>query len=527
MISRQGVRDMNRRTVFATLFSLLVAAPAFAQPSPTTPTPATPPAPPEDVQPPQPPPGATQPEPMQPVAQPDEPHTNPNRVETPTQMPAPVPTGTTAPVVSAKWDASLYGFVEADSIYDSTQGFLESAGNGAVSRPNTYAGDHPQMTYGARNSRIGLRLAAPDYDGIKTSAQLEMDFLGNQAGKPFDSTGLVSEGATFNNPTFRIRHMNLKMETDYVDVLIGQYWELFGWQSYFHPNTVEIQGVPGQVYSRTPQIRLSKTIKTDAVNVDVAVAALRSPQRASAVPDGQAGVKLSFNQLKAWHTAGSTGTGLDAAAIGVSGVFRHFDVDQFAATPHSEVSANGHGIAIDALVPIIPATKRHHENALTLTGEFATGTGIADLYTGLSGGVANPSLPVTTPGGPAPTYTTNIDPGLAMYTFDATTNTATLHTVDFQSYIIGLQYYLPPTGRAWIALNYSHISSDNDGATAATTLGTPAKVWTKENWADANLFVDVTPAVRLGLEGALFDMTYADAKEAKNYRVQFSGFFIF
>jgi hypothetical protein len=523
MSGLHGVRVMNRRFVFASLFTLLAAAPAFAQPSPAIPTPATPPS--DPAQPPEP---AQPSPPVQPPSAEQTPQRtdteNTHRADAPMMAPPP-PVAPDKPLVHSKWDATLYGFVEADTIYDSTQGLTESIGNGAIPRPNTYAGDHGQLTYGARNSRIGFRLAAPDYDGIRTSAQIEGDFLGNQPGKPFDSTGLVTEAAFFQNPTFRIRHMNVKLESDYVDVLIGQYWELFGWQSYFHPATVEIQGVPGQVYSRTPQIRLSKTIKSDGVNVDIAVAALRSPERASATPDLQGGLKLTVNKLKAWHTAGSTGTGLDGAAIGVSGVFRHFAVDEFSATPHSQVTANGNGIAIDALIPIIPATKEHHENALTLTGEFVTGTGIADLYTGLNGGVANPALPNPKMSAPPPAYTPDIDPGLAMFTLDAMNN-ATLHTVDFQSYIVGLQYYLPPSGRLFVTLDASHIESDNDGKMGAI-LGTATKVWTKENWYSANLFFDITPAARLGLEYALYDMTFADSTEAKDKRVQFSGLFIF
>ena len=109
------------------------------------------------------------------------------------------------------------------------------------------------------------------------------------------------------------------------------------------------------------------------------------------------------------------------------------------------------------------------------------------------------------------------DPGLAMFTADGK-----LSTVNWQSYIFGLQYYLPTSTKLFVSANYSHIESSN-----ASDFGAASKVWTKEDWADANLFYDLTPAVRLGVEGALFDMTYADGVSAKNYRLQFSGFFMF
>jgi hypothetical protein len=61
----------------------------------------------------------------------------------------------------------------------------------------------------------------------------------------------------------------------------------------------------------------------------------------------------------------------------------------------------------------------------------------------------------------------------------------------------------------------------------AHAFGSPQKVWDKSNWADGNVFVDVTPAVRLGVEFAWFNQTYVDATDATNYRVQMSGFLLF
>src|SRR5262249_28453160 len=211
-----------------------------------------------------------------------------------------------------KWNVSFYGFIQADFIWDSTQSFNESAGNGVISRPGTYAAGHKRFTFGARHSRIGFRISAPEFHAIRASANVEADFLGNQPPG-------ISESAFFVNATFRLRHAFLKVETDYVDLLVGQTWQLFGFQPYFHPNTVEIQGVPGQVFSRSPQLRLSHIFKAEPVSVEVAVAASRPPQRDAHVPDGQAGVRLTYNGLKGVHTLGGTGTSVDAAAIAFSG----------------------------------------------------------------------------------------------------------------------------------------------------------------------------------------------------------------
>jgi len=320
----------------------------------------------------------------------------------------------------------------------------------------------------------------------------------------------------------RIRHMNVKLETPVVDMLIGQYWQLFGWQTLAHINTVQIQGVPGQVYSRSPQIRLSKKLDAGSVSIELAVAASRPPQRASATPDGQAGLKIGINALKAWHTAGSTGSALDSAAIGVSVVGRRFAVDDFSATPGKQVVKNGYGLSIDGLIPIVPASKDHHENAMTLSGSYVTGAGIADLYQSLSGGVSNPALPNPGMATPAPTYTPNIDPSMVMWYADTVNGTFSLHAVQWTSYIVGLQYYLPPAGHAWLSANYSHMSSNN-----AQYFGAANKVWNKEDWADGNLMFDLTAAVRMGAEFAWTSQTFVDATKAKDYRVQYSAFFVF
>lgn len=471
-----------QRLLISSLSLVAFGASAYAQATPDPAAAPVEPAPPEAVAP--------------PVVQPAPP-------------PPPAPVEPPKPVITSKWDGQLYGFVELDTIYDSTQGLNDLAGNAAIAKSGSYAGDHGQTTMAARNSRIGYRLNAPEYHGIKASAQLEMDFLGNQPPG-------ISEASFFQNAGFRYRHLNLKLETPYVDVLVGQSWQLFGWQSLFHPNTVDIQGVPAQVYSRAPQIRVSKKIKSGDIGVELALAALRPPQRASATPDGQAGVKLTYDKLKAYHTAGGTGSALDSAAIGVSVIGRRFAVNEFAPMSLKDVTANGYGISVDALIPVVPATKEHRDNALTLMGNFVTGAGIADQYTGLSGGVRQPTLPAPDGGGAAPVYTPNVDNGLVEFLADGS-----LHAVQWTSFLVGAQYYLPG-GKAFLSANYSHLSSDN-----AHAFGPAASVWDKSDWAEGNLFVDATPAVRFGFGFSWYNQQFVDGSEATNYRAQLSGWFIF
>ena len=413
--------------------------------------------------------------------------------------------------VSSKFAAELYGFVEFDAIHDSTQSFNDQAANGGITS-DSYASTHQRTIFGARNSRIGFKLKGPGSEDIKSSAILEMDFLGNQP-------TTASEAAFITSPTFRIRHFALKLETPIVDVLFGQYWSLFGWQSNYHPNTVEIQGVPGEVYSRSPQIRLSHMFKSEDVSVELAVAAVRPAQKDSSMPDGHAGLRLLVNGWKGLHTAGSTGTAIDALSIGVSGIYRHFQVPEFASPVTGSRKADGSGFSVDALIPVIPATPENRGNSLTLTGSFVKGTGIADLYSGLTGGLTLPTaLPNPNNLSPAPTYSPDVDNGLVA--FD--TASGDLKTINWLSYMAGIQYYLPPSGRVWVSANLSGMKSNNIGQ-----YGTASKLFDRTVWADGNLFVDINQAVRLGAEFAWFRQTYADDSNRHNYRTQFSAFYIF
>jgi hypothetical protein len=419
-------------------------------------------------------------------------------------------------VVMGKWATTMYGFVEDDNIYDTTRSLNDLSGNSQIARAGTLAGKSSRFMMGVRNSRIGFRLKAPDLAGgaVRTSAMLEMDFLGNQ---PSD----VSEGGFWTNPTFRVRHFNLKVETPVVDVLAGQYWQLFGWQSSYQPNTVEIQGVPGEIYSRTPQVRISKTIHATPITIEMAVAATRPVQRDSGTPDGQGGVRLSLDSWTGVQTVGATGTQIAPLSIAVTGLLRHVAVNDFN-TPSTYTNDLGMGAyAVDAYVPILPGTKDSKDNALSLNAEYAGGAGFADMYTGLTGGIAIPPYPGAAAG--ATPATADIDNGIVAY--DANGG---LHPIEWQSYLIGVQYYVPGTdGRFWVSGNYSHMQSANTFLYSVIDGKGPGGVRAALDWFDVNLFVDPTPALRVGAEYANFNDVYVDGQHAINHRFQLSGFYVF
>lgn len=427
-------------------------------------------------------------------------------------------------LVIGKWAATLYGFVEADAIYDSTRSLNDLPGNTAIARPGTLAGNNGRLQMGARNSRLGFRMKAPEYYGVRATAMIESDFLGTQlpvgtgpyAVPSATNSAFGTEAAYFTNPTFRIRHMNLKVETPVVDILFGQYWQLYGWGSAYQPNTVEIQGIPGELYARTPQLRISKTVKAYPVTFEAAVAAVRPFQRDSAAPDGEGGLRLAIDSWTGVQTVGSAGTQISPLSVAVTGLVRHVAVNSFPVNGTNTTDLTMGAVAADAFVPVIPGTKESKDNSLSLNGEFSTGYGDADMYTGLTGGVGFPAPPTGS-------YSPDIDPGVVTFDYSGK-----LHGIQWTSYLIGLQYYVPGTdGKLWISGNYSRLQSANMHYYTEGTIGSSSSLMHADNWFDVNLFVDPLPAVRFGVEFATTKTTYVDSIYAINHRGQLSGFFIF
>src|SRR5436305_683787 len=81
-----------------------------------------------------------------------------------------------------------------------------------------------------------------------------------------------------------IRAATAKLETDVVDVLAGQTYFLFGEGPFFFPMSIWFFGMPNQAFGRTQQLRFSKIIKSEPVNVDLGASISRPPQRDSEIP---------------------------------------------------------------------------------------------------------------------------------------------------------------------------------------------------------------------------------------------------
>jgi hypothetical protein len=127
-------------------------------------------------------------------AAPAEPPPAPPPAAAPEPAPAPAPPPKPKnPVTSSKnFDMAFYGFVEFDGMHDSTQSFQDGVNLNKISRSNTFAGQRGRTQFNLKNTRIGFNLAAPEWNGIKATGQIETDFNGNEGGVAYPPGAMQS-----------------------------------------------------------------------------------------------------------------------------------------------------------------------------------------------------------------------------------------------------------------------------------------------------------------------------------------------
>jgi len=419
------------------------------------------------------------------------------------------------------WAVTFFGIVQSDYITDTTRSYNEIIGGSLVARSDTYEGTTGRTQFSMRNTRFGFMLDSPVIGGWTPSAVLQGDFAGNQPGVPYVPPGQagpspIPENAYFGSPTFRVRHAYIALKSRYVDVLAGQTFDLFGWQSFYLG--FSLLGLPNQVSSRNAQFRLSRTFGAGGpVSVDVAVEAARPGQRDSMIPDIQGGIRFTVNGWKGITTPGNAITVAAPLSLGISGVTRQFNVNAFAPPPaQSSNQTTGWGASFDLFVPVIPAKSVDDRgNRLTLIGSFVIGTGIADLIAA-GGGARFPTLPNPMQQSPPPDYTPNVDNGLVSFDLRGV-----VHTIDWWAAKGSLQYYLPGQGRFAIAGNFTFAESNNigklfpQGGTEIELLGAVAD---QSLSGDGTFIWDATPAIRFGLSGQYTQVRYLDGSKPHNIR---------
>ncbi|MGC4063788.1 MAG: hypothetical protein QM784_03940 [Polyangiaceae bacterium] len=196
---------------------------------------------------------------------------------------------TAAPTVSAqeKGDAKAskititpYGFLKLGVTRDSSRTAFGDLAFYVLpeSRPG---GGKKELSFGARETRLGLKLSAPKTAGIVATGQFEADWL--------------EEAATSNkySPRLRLAFLDLAFGDGW-SVRAGQDWDLY---VVAQPRILDAGslGATGHAYGRRPQVRLTKTIKFNAT--------------------GSLAVKIGAGQGRSGDLDGDGQTDADAAGV--------------------------------------------------------------------------------------------------------------------------------------------------------------------------------------------------------------------
>jgi hypothetical protein len=414
----------------------------------------------------------------------------------------------------------FFGFLEADYMADTTRSYDDSMGTALVARTDTYENHHGRTQFSLRSTRLGFGFESPSIGAFSPSAVIESDFAGSQPSPPAST-----EAVYFASPLFRIRHAYVTVKSPYLDLLFGHTFDVFGWQSYFDPS-----GLRNQLFSRNPQLRISRVLNPEGlVTFELAAAAVRPVQRDSGVPDISAGLRFSFNGWQGIRTPGNERIVAMPLTLAVSGISRQFKANAWAQPPiQSANSVMGWGISVDAFLPIIPATNFvDRGNRLALMGSFVKGSGIGDLIS-VTGGAKFRTLDNPANTNPPPEYVDNTD-NSGLIAFD---DQGVLHTIDWTAIRVGLQYYLPSTGRWIFSANYTQAHSANMAVLyprGGHEVDLKTYVADTFRYADAKLTFDVTPVLRVGVYGQFTQTVYVDAVSDKphNFRIAGQSIYLF
>ena len=138
--------------------------------------------------------------------------------------------------------ATLYGYAKGEFAFDSRQVVAAREGNFIdLASPNVKGNNVANFNGWGIESRLGVKIAGPEFFGMKSEALIEGHFFGNN-------------GQTNN---FGLRHAYVKLSSDRVEWLVGQYWHPM-FVTNVSPGTYNFNaGSPFQPFNRSPQIRFS------------------------------------------------------------------------------------------------------------------------------------------------------------------------------------------------------------------------------------------------------------------------------
>jgi hypothetical protein len=139
--------------------------------------------------------------------------------------------------------ATLYGYAKGEFAFDSRQVVAAREGNFIdLASPNVTGNNVANFNGWGVESRLGVKVTGPDFFGMKSEALIEGHFFAN---------------GDDNINNFGLRHAYVKLSSDRVEWLVGQYWHPM-FVTNVSPGTYNFNaGSPFQPFNRSPQIRFS------------------------------------------------------------------------------------------------------------------------------------------------------------------------------------------------------------------------------------------------------------------------------
>lgn len=257
-----------------------------------------------------------------------------------------------------------YGYIKLDASYDDSK---VANGNYVVYVPSEgTVKDDDEFNMTARQTRIGLEITAPEYDGWKAKGKVEIDFFGD------GSTAHETKAEPM------LRHAYLDISKNGFSIIAGQTWDVI---SPLNPSTLNypVGWGAGNIGYRRPQIRVSYNKSYDNTSDLLAQFAIsrttgltNEDLDAGGQNDGEDAGFPTVQGRIAFTTPGLAGKKI---VIGISGHYGQEEVDWTGAeTDLASWSGN-----LDFTIPL--------SERFTLSGETFVGENLDDYFGGAIQGV--------------------------------------------------------------------------------------------------------------------------------------------
>jgi len=265
--------------------------------------------------------------------------------------------------VMSRFKVVLGGYVKLDYVHNTNALGPISPGAPGGGIPPVAAGavKKDESLFTAKQSRLWLKVAGPEYRGAKTNAHVEVDFYG--------AGSLANEF-----PNLRMRHAYGTVDWANTQVLFGQYWDVFGVAC---ADTLDFRlgGTTGNPATpRVTQLRLTHKVELSPDNALRLTVAAQNP-----VEHAAAGGSNSMSKTGGYGSAlnGAAQLSFISKALGVSPGYMGLGNSPLSVTlfgvagreklsPGNDVNAYGYGV--HGFVPLMKSSDGK-SRAMTLSLE--------------------------------------------------------------------------------------------------------------------------------------------------------------